>query len=148
MVELKRLALLHRYSLDFAGLMKCPYMCPWEVIFHRRMSSLTTGMLPRIVHAWSVLNQSLSSTGLYSSNFFNNPLSPFPIFTGWKQRFQWHLPLHCRENRRSTMIEIAPNLPNAMFSLGTLLHCMHLSLWMVSFHECILYTPRTCIFNE
>ena len=121
-------------------------MCPWEVIFHRRMSSLTTGMLHRIVHALSVLNQSLSSTGLYSSNsvmcffFFNNPLPPF--LSVWKRRFQWHLPLHCRENRRSTMIEIAPNLPNAMFSLGLLLHCMHLYLLLVSFHECILYTPH------
>ena len=40
------------------------------------------------------------------------------------------------------MIEIAPNLPNAMFSLGLLLHCMHLYLLLVSFHECILYTPH------
>ena len=86
MVELKSLALVHRYSLDFAGLIECPYMCPWEVIFHRRMSSLTTGMLHRIVHALYALNQSLSSTGLYSSNsamcffFFNNPLSPYPHF--------------------------------------------------------------------
>ena len=88
MSEMKRLALLHRYSLDFAGLIECPYMCPWEVIFHRRMSSLTTGMLHRIFHALYVLNQSLSSTGLYSSNsamcffFFYNltPYPPTPIF--------------------------------------------------------------------